>query len=291
MFWSNVMRIFRIIAKNVLPYFLVRKIQNKNVCNVGNENLIDWKTESVCYNSNIITLKTVYTYINSFCKKHNLDKSYYESHALRFFVTLVYIIKNKLHEGRILEVGGKIDFFAYLLKLVLGVEDITHVENDLRKPLELDENQFDVIICMEVFEHLIDSDAFDWFTFKGVSVMLNSFWKILKDNGKLLITTPNSIGVLSMSRLLESQSPLMFVFHAREYTPSELKTIIEASGYSIDILDTECVWGGDQKNRMLNILASNGYSLKLRGDDIFLIAKKIKNFNINSDVNINKLIM
>ncbi|MDR2481571.1 MAG: class I SAM-dependent methyltransferase [Spirochaetaceae bacterium] len=251
----------------------------------------DWKSAVITYNDKTITINDIYKYIDILYTNVDVDEyNYYQAHALRYLITLDYVIKYNLYKGKVLEVGGG-GFFTYLMKDILGI-DIVNFSDDLRKPIELDKDQFDVIICMEVIEHIIDNDAFSLFTFKGLAVMLNSFWNLLKEDGKVLITTPNSCGLFAMSKLLNSKSPLMFVFHAREYTPYEVKKILRSFNYEIDALTTECAFDKHyKKNKMLNLLRDNLFNLKYRGDDIFVVARKPAKTEINADVNISDVLI
>ena len=253
----------------------------------------DWDHKNINYMEKNITIHKIYEYIDEYCKIYSQkDKNYYTGHAFRYFLTLYYVIKYNLYTGRILQVDDATSFFTYLLKNFLEVDNVVHLDTDLRKPVELYEDKFDVIICMEVFEHIIDADAFGWFTFNGIKTMLNSFWELLNENGKLLITTPNSCGVCSLSNLLHSINPLMFMFHAREYTPYEIKQILQALNYEIDVLNTEYAYDNCyDKIRMLKILKTNYFDLKHRGDDIFIIARKPPMKIFNTNVNINDILL
>ena len=52
---------------------------------------------------------------------------------------------------------------------------------DVNKGLPFKDNEFDLIWCSEVIEHLIDP-----------KVSINEFNRVLKSDGKIIITTPNS---------------------------------------------------------------------------------------------------
>jgi hypothetical protein len=314
------------VIKYFLPYFateIYHKINEKRLLEEALENEKrqreeriekvlkealeeEWDYKNISYNKKIITIQDVCDCIDVYCKMYTYkDKDYYMRHAFRYFVTLYYVIKYNLHTGRILQVDDMTSFFAYLMKYFLEVDKMAYLYCDLRKPVEPAHlfgdlqipfepggGQFDVIICMEVFEHIMDTDVLATFTFNGLKTMLNSFWELLNENGKILITTPNSCGVFSLSNLLHSKNPLMWVFHPREYTPNEIKEILRAFNYEIDLLNTEYLFEENYyKNGMLLLLKDNYFDIKHRGDNIFMIARKPPNKIFNVDVNINDILI
>lgn len=65
-------------------------------------------------------------------------------------------------------------------------DDIKEIHQDLNKRVELDDNQFDIVICREVIEHV-----------ESVPHVLREFNRILKPGGKLILTFPNRLQIRS----------------------------------------------------------------------------------------------
>lgn len=98
-----------------------------------------------------------------------------------------------------------------------------NIETD-KLPFEKD--FFDLVLFSEVMEHMIGSPT----------VYLDKFWKVLKPNGYLLITTPNAVHIKHRLELLfgKSQNFPLFQFegsvyhrHNREFTMAELVRVLD----------------------------------------------------------------
>lgn len=99
----------------------------------------------------------------------------------------------------------------------------THIEdkfsNTRFKALKYFENEqpfpekADVVICYEVFEHVND-----------VHWLLSFLKKLLRENGVILLSTPNGLSSRGNKTLFRSQ------FHVNEYTPSEFYKILSSYG-------------------------------------------------------------
>jgi ubiquinone/menaquinone biosynthesis C-methylase UbiE len=72
---------------------------------------------------------------------------------------------------------------------------------------------FDAIVSFETLEHLPKPEAF-----------LKSCFNVLASNGTLIVSTPN--------QLVSSPTELNWEYHEKEYTPSELLTILQTAGFT-----------------------------------------------------------
>lgn len=131
---------------------------------------------------------------------------------------------------------------------------------------------FRVVLCGELLEHL-QRDP------------LHMLWecnRVLAEDGQLVLTTPNIAGCRSIEGVLTGCSPYLFSQynlassfdqHHREYAPREVRTALNAAGFEVLKLETEDVWSRSNPV-ILQILESLGLPTELRGDNIFVIARK-----------------
>ena len=134
------------------------------------------------------------------------------------------------------------------------------------------DRSFRVILCGELLEHL-QRDP------------LHMLWecnRVLEDDGQLILTTPNIAGCRSLEGILTGCSPYLFSQynlessfdqHHREYAPQEVSEALKAAGFEVLKLETEDVWRRSNP-AILELLSSCGVSTELRGDNIFVIARK-----------------
>lgn len=95
------------------------------------------------------------------------------------------------------------------------------------------DRSFDIVIFSEVLEHLIKNPLFP----------LKEMHRVLKKNGSLILTTPNSIKLLNRLKLLFGKSiytPIecvcerpIYERHNREYAMNEVKWLCEQAGFRI----------------------------------------------------------
>lgn len=113
---------------------------------------------------------------------------------------------------------------------------ICNIEKD---KFSFKDNFFDMVLCNEVIEHLVQSPL----------PALSEMYRVLKPGGLLMVTTPNIARSINRGKLLFGKSvmfPIDVYFennrkgniiyhrHNREYTLNELSAIISDTGFSID---------------------------------------------------------
>lgn len=99
-----------------------------------------------------------------------------------------------------------------------------------------DDASFDTVVCSEVIEHLRHDPAY----------MLGEINRVLKPNGKLILTTPNITSVFALYRLLSGYHPQAWSAytgkdgdrHNREYTPTEISRLLQWAGFGSVNLQT-----------------------------------------------------
>ena len=115
--------------------------------------------------------------------------------------------------------------------------DLFNAESD---PFPYGNEYFKTVLCCELLEHL-PSDPMH---------MMSEINRILKPNGFLVLTTPNIVSLRSIAAVLQGFHPQLFstylrprdgetdARHHREYTPLEIRQLLENSGFEVRLLET-----------------------------------------------------
>ncbi len=146
-----------------------------------------------------------------------------------------------------------------------------------RDRFPFDDESFDVVLCCELIEHLAEDPMH----------MLAEINRVLKWDGRVIITTPNIVSGHSVQAMLRGQSPYVFGHynrenlyyglgdrHNREYTPEEVKVVLESGGFEVLDLFTRDSWNQPEPE-LLKFLASTFVPLEMRGDNIFAVGRKV----------------
>ena len=161
---------------------------------------------------------------------------------IRLDKTVKLIGKNKL----VLDVGCGDGFIMNMIRnlgnKVIGIEIADSAIKKARKKgfkvydLSLNSNwsgkiqeKFDVIFAGEIIEHIFDTDQF-----------LSNIRKVLKKNGKLIITTPNLATLGRRLMLFVGQNPLIETTgrstdagHIRYFTQGSLCMLLRENGFRV----------------------------------------------------------
>lgn len=141
-----------------------------------------------------------------------------------------------------------------------------------REPLPVADETYDVVICCEVVEHMETDPMY----------MLAEVNRVLKPNGRLLLTTPNAVSSRGIAKVVREVEPYFFMQynkngnyhrHNYEYSVLTLTTVLVAAGFSGKVW-TEDLFE-DPLHDDVDKLRTLGYELKNVGDNIIAVATKI----------------
>ncbi len=176
----------------------------------------------------------------------------FKYHWVRFAVSIGLLDQyygNK--EMRVLELGG-FDASTKLISNYFPKWKISNYSEDLRKSdWNIKSNEFDLILNMEVVEHLTDQYVektdnpeycYDYngkFIYSGVINCLLESNRVLKENGRMFLSTPNGLSYLNMHKMLIGDPSHQWLNHIREYSIDELTDLFAKTGLKVNNL--ECV--------------------------------------------------
>lgn len=156
------------------------------------------------------------------------EQEYDKVHGKRFAVSLQAIrnLWQPTKEMRVIEIGWPGSFSALFTDAfgILPESTNFHLSYENRwKYLPSDE--YDLVICMEILEHLNDPIEPDWdldrcATFKeeGARTLLRECYRIIKPGGHFFLTTPNIASWHGIGLILAGASPMSYGPHTREYS-------------------------------------------------------------------------
>lgn len=158
---------------------------------------------------------------------------------------------------------------------VPGFDITLRPANIERDPLPYESESFDLVLGMEIFEHL----ALDPYFF------LREAARVLKPGGHIILTTPNVVSHRGVWKALNSHAPYSFgIFvptggvygrHNREYAPHEVEKLAQATGFETQSLKTLDVYDEKIDPGIAELLHSRHDDLSLRGETIFYVGCKI----------------
>jgi SAM-dependent methyltransferase len=232
------------------------------------------------------------------------SRAYVESHLSRLQRTLA-ITPQAAPGDRVLEMGAYLQITP-ALKTRLGYSEVrgcyygaagsrNHrtVTSELGETFECEIDLFDAekdcfpyadahfatVLCCELLEHL-SADPMH---------MMCEINRILKPDGCLVLTTPNVASLRALAGILQGFHPQLFsayiqpkngvvdARHAREYTPAEIRQLLENTGFEVTLLETgpfreepkpEYAWVEHLLERYL-------LTKEHRGEGIYAVGRKI----------------
>ena len=156
--------------------------------------------------------------------------------------------------------------------------DIDHFDAE-RDAFPYPDGHFSTVLCGELIEHL----------FEDPMHLMGEVNRILKPGGHLVLTTPNIAAMRGIAAILQGYHPGFFhayikpgaagevdARHNREYTPREVKLLLENSGFEVLSLET-----GEFRDEphpefgwVQHLLETYWLGGGLRGDGIYALGRK-----------------
>ena len=163
--------------------------------------------------------------------------------ARRYAVTVEYMKAFNLHHGECVEIGSLNYLSAKVIWSFFPDAKVQGTKTDLRyDPLPFADGSIDNILCCEVIEHISDIDYEQATLLNGLFYFLEEVYRVLRVGGRALISTPNATSLWVVQRALMGQAPMMYEWHFRELTKSELRQIVEYVGFNVIAHNTEFTW-------------------------------------------------
>lgn len=195
-------------------------------------------------------------------------------HIYRYTLSIQYlmdIFKNK--RIRVLEIGEPGPFTSVMTEKFPKWE-IFHQVEDLRSGLKFDDSFFDLVVSMEVIEHIADNDIGHEITSQGVTTHINDLYRVTKPKGAVFVTTPNASSIWNIKRILMQEPPLIYEKHYREFSHNELNDLFRNAKFEITKHSSIVAWNFWDFSDIEKFMKEHNYSLVNRGDDQFLLASK-----------------
>lgn len=179
-----------------------------------------------------------------------------------------------------LEMGG-ITIVTDLLAQTFPQVSWQNTSGDIRYPWENSDASADLIVSMEVLEHLSDlpDGINNGFYGTGLKAALRESYRVLKPGGILFITTPNTASVFNLNKSLAGVPAWFYLLHLREYALGELQDALQEAGFKV--LRTQAVqcltvdYNLDYTFLFQTLLDSLvDANVNDRGDDLFIVALK-----------------
>lgn len=211
------------------------------------------------------------------------ESVYNRVHTRRFLLTFSQLARHLTPSGKILELGGLSILSEFLQKCGYDVREYTQ---DVRYPLnDIPSETFNLVFGMEIIEHLKDRDPrpgyaiaeVGSFNFSGVKTAFSEAYRVLAHGGSFVITTPNAVSADAIGRLFLGKQSTIYQPHVREYAPEDLVGFAAEAGFTVEQLITFDSWNplpGIDRERILALLKSHGFSTDNRGDNIFAVFMK-----------------
>lgn len=192
------------------------------------------------------------------------------------------ILKKSRERGEVLEIGCCGGEFLEVLRKegwkVRGIEiaegakkkadekKINVKIHDVNNGLPFEKNSFDVVIAGEIVEHTFDDVLF-----------INECHRILKENGVLLLTTPNLISLKNRILMLFGYNPRFAIadYHYKVYTKKLLERLFKQSRFNLfKIKGNYVIYSKNREKVLGSLFESLGDVYPSLSEHFIVVAKK-----------------
>jgi Methyltransferase domain len=178
--------------------------------------------------------------------------------------------------------------FLQINRLKICKQSISAIKFECDKDiLPLHDNYLNTIFFFDVIEHLIIDPMWTFLEFN----------RTMKEGGFLVVTTPNAIAITKIWKVFhgictETDSELIpisiYQRHNKEWSPNNLKKIMECSGFEPVCCSTNYLhFQNDFSKNVINFGIKNGYITVPEhdlGPELFMIGKKVKHVTLKSNL-------
>lgn len=147
-----------------------------------------------------------------------------------------------------------------------------NIERDV---MPYEDAEFDMVLGMEIFEHLALDPHF----------FLSQAARVLRPGGHIILTTPNVGSHRGVQKMLDGRSPYSFGLfvptggvygrHNREYTPREVEALAHGAGFETHYLGTADVYEDYVDPATAALMIARDDDLSLRGETIVFVGRKV----------------
>ena len=223
--------------------------------------------------------------------------AYHRVHTARFARTATLLLENIGTSTKMLELGTS-GFFPLLCQKLAPqlTVDVTHFDKsnqtqtnidvslgkkkinvnafavDLEfEKIPVDDKAYDIVLCCEVLEHMEVDPMF----------MLSEVNRVLKNDGLLILTTPNITSSRALKKILDGVEPYFYMQYHRdksynrhnyEYSAPSLAKILSAAGFKGKIWSEDLFEDGIPE--IVKSLRDFGFKAEHVGDNLISVSRK-----------------
>jgi hypothetical protein len=203
-------------------------------------------------------------------------------HCQRYVNSMLFIEQELAEASSVLEVGSP-GAFTDGLRLLFPDLPVENTSTDLRTVFTDKTNHYDLLLNMEVIEHIKDLEVQDVlhrdsYVGDGLKNFVNTCYACLKPGGKMFLTTPNLSSLNTLWRVMAGGSPFSYEMHVRELSINDLRAILTQAGFTVLRHATlncyDPVVPPEKTRPIMDLLAALGCETRLRNEVHFVVALK-----------------